>query len=84
MLTRSRAGVALVSDAAGRPEQAWVLNAVENTVSLVDVANKKAPKLSARIVLHDPTSPLLKQGRKAFETAEGVFDGHLCVCQLSS
>lgn len=68
-------GVALVSDAAGRPEQAWVLNAVENTVSLVDVANKKAPKLSARIVLHDPTSPLLKQGRKAFETAEASSTG---------
>ena len=42
-------GIALVSDADGRPEQAWVLNAVENTVSLVDVANEKAPYLSAEL-----------------------------------
>ena len=68
-------GIALVSDTAGRPEEAWVLNAVENTVSLVDVTATKAPKLSARIVLHDPTNPVLKQGRKAFETAEASATG---------
>ena len=52
-----------------------MLNAVENTVSLVDVTATKAPKLSARIVLHDPTNPVLKQGRKAFETAEASATG---------
>jgi YVTN family beta-propeller protein len=68
-------GIALVSDDVGRPSQAWVLNAAENTVSLVDVADREAPKLITSIVLNDPTLPLLKQGRKAFETAKASATG---------
>ena len=61
-------GIALESSV-GKPTRAWVLNAVANTVSVVDVRDPAKLKVSARIALHDPTHPALKRGRIAFETA---------------
>lgn len=68
-------GIALVSDTKGRPANAWVLNAVENTVSLVDVANAASPEVVATVALEDPTPPVIKRGRKAFETASASTTG---------
>lgn len=68
-------GIALVSDGEGHPENAWVLNAVENTVSLVDLADTSNPNLVTKVILEDPTQLLLKRGRKAFETASASATG---------
>ena len=68
-------GVALISANDGSPRQAWVLNAVENTVSLVDVSTTSNPRLVDTVVLEDPTEPVIKRGRKAFETAKASTTG---------
>ena len=68
-------GVALVSDATGAPLEAWVLNAVANTVSLVDVSTKDDPTLRTTITLADPTHPELKRGRIAFNDADASSTG---------
>ena len=68
-------GVALVSDAAGAPSEAWVLNAVANSVSLVDVSATDNPTLRATIALEDPTHPELKRGRIAFNDADASSTG---------
>ena len=68
-------GVALLSANDGSPKQAWVLNAVENTVSLVDVSTTSNPRLIDTVVLEDPTQPIIKRGRKAFETAMASTTG---------
>ncbi len=62
-------GIALAEDAGGKVSQAWVLNAVANTVSLVDFSDVWQPKTLDTIELHDPTHPVVKRGRGAFETA---------------
>lgn len=62
-------GIALLSSADGKPSQAWVLNAVANTVSLVDVSEPANPQLVESIALQDPTHPAVKRGRIAFNTA---------------
>ena len=63
-------GVALETTEAGAPSRAWVLNALENSVSLVDVADTSAPSVRSTIALEDPSDPELKRGRIAFNTAE--------------
>ena len=68
-------GVALVDESNGNPSQAWVLNAVENTVSMLDISRPADPKLVETIALADPTHPTLKRGRKAFETAAASTTG---------
>ena len=68
-------GVALVNAADGSPSQAWVLNAIENTVSMVDVADVHKPSVVDTVLLHDPTHPTIKRGRKAFETASASTTG---------
>jgi len=69
-------GLALESDpASGRPERAWVYNAVENSVSLVDVSRPAAPRVVATVTLDDPTEPLVKQGRLAFHDANATTTG---------
>lgn len=68
-------GVALESDAGGRPATAWVLNAVENSVSVVDVSDPSAPTESQRIALDDPTLPEVKAGLLAFNDAEASTTG---------
>ena len=68
-------GVALVSDSDGAPSEAWVLNAVANTVSLVDVSSTDSPSLTATIPLEDPTDAGIKQGRIAFNDADASSTG---------
>jgi YVTN family beta-propeller protein len=68
-------GIALESDAAGRPSKAWVLNAVANTVSLVDVSDPANPRLTDTITLDDPTHPVVKRGRIAFNDADASTTG---------
>jgi YVTN family beta-propeller protein len=62
-------GVALESSRRGAPWRAWVLNAVANTVSIVDVSKPSRPRVLDTIFLEDPTHPIVKRGRIAFETA---------------
>ena len=68
-------GVALVSDAEGKPLGAWVLNAVANSVSVVDLASPEAPTVTETIALEDPTHPVVKQGRIAFNDAHASTTG---------
>jgi len=68
-------GLALASDAAGRPGEAWVFNAVGASVSRVDVRDPSAPVELARIALDDPTHPEVKAGRVAFNDAAGSTTG---------
>lgn len=62
-------GIALQNTDDGKATLAWVLNAVANTVSLVDVSDPNTPKAIDTITLHDPTHPAVKRGRIAFNTA---------------
>ena len=62
-------GIALESSDTGKATWAWVLNAVANTVSLVDVADPTALEVVATVRLEDPTDPDVKRGRIAFNTA---------------
>jgi YVTN family beta-propeller protein len=75
-------GIALYSDGAGRPSQAWVFNAVANTVSLVDVSDAASPRVDDTIDLVDPTHPVVKRGRMAFNDAgastTGTFSCESC------
>ena len=48
-------GIALQSDDQGKPIQAWVLNVVANTVSVVDLSELDAPSVTSTVVLEDPT-----------------------------
>lgn len=50
-------------------KQAWVLNAIANTVSLVDISDPKNLKAKDTITLEDPTHPDFKRGRIAFNKA---------------
>lgn len=63
-------GIALTSQEDGKASKAWVLNAVANTVSLVDVSNPASLNSEATIPLEDPTPPTFKRGRIAFNTAK--------------
>ncbi|QDU19795.1 YncE family protein [Urbifossiella limnaea] len=67
-------GIALESRS-GKAAEAWVLNALANTVSVVDVADAKNPKVVATIALEDPTHPVFKRGRIAFNTAAASTTG---------
>ena len=68
-------GIALESDGDGQPRRAWVLNAVANTVSLVDVGDPAAPRVTATVPLEDPTHPAVKRGRVAFNDADASTTG---------
>ena len=68
-------GIALESDGAGNPSRAWVLNAVANTVSLVNLSNLRRPEVVATIPLHDPTPPAVKRGRIVFNDADASTTG---------
>ena len=67
-------GIALQQNE-GRLASAWVLNAVANTVSLVDLTNREAPQVISTITLSDPTHSEVKRGRMAFETAAASSTG---------
>jgi YVTN family beta-propeller protein len=75
-------GVALVSSEDNTAQWAWVFNAVANTVSLVDVSDPANPTLTATVTLEDPTHPVVKAGRIAFNDAgastTGTFSCESC------
>jgi hypothetical protein len=68
-------GIALVSDQQGRAALSWVLNAVANTVALVDVSNPERLQVLETITLEDPTHPAVKRGRIAFNKASASTTG---------
>ena len=68
-------GVALMSDDSGAPVGAWVLNAVANTISVVDLSSLADPVLVDTITLEDPTHPDVKRGRMAFNDADASSTG---------
>jgi len=65
----------LESDDDGAPLRAWVFNAIEDSVSLVDVSDPADPSETIRIPLEDPTDPVIKRGRIAFNDANGSTSG---------
>ncbi len=68
-------GLVLASDGGGQPAEAWVFNAVDASVSRVDVSDPTAPIETKRIALDDPTHPDVKAGRIAFNDANGSTTG---------
>jgi YVTN family beta-propeller protein len=62
-------GIALENSENGKSTRAWVLNAVANTVSLVDVSDPSNLQVQETFTLEDPTHPTVKRGRIAFNTA---------------
>jgi YVTN family beta-propeller protein len=63
-------GVALLSDGSGAPQTAYVLNTLENTVSVVDVSNPAALSETTEIpVGSDKTPDAVRRGRIAFNNA---------------
>lgn len=68
-------GVALQDAGDGERRLAWVLNAVSNSVSKVDVSVPERPTVLATVPLVDPTPAIYKAGRKAFNTARASSNG---------
>lgn len=62
-------GIALEPTRDGGLAGAWVLNAVANTVSLLDLSEPARPRVEKTIPLEDPTHPAFKRGRIAFNKA---------------
>ncbi|MGB0645446.1 MAG: hypothetical protein ACPGQF_11915, partial [Akkermansiaceae bacterium] len=62
-------GIALRSYEGGAPAQAWVLNAVENSISQINLSNPENPVVTSTIKLDDPTPAPFKRGRIAFNNA---------------
>lgn len=62
-------GIVLEPGEDGAPQRAWVLNAVANSVSVVDLSNPADLRVEGTIPLVDPTHPVFKRGRMAFNTA---------------
>ena len=75
-------GIALESNANGKPSRAWVFNAVANTVSVVNLSELAHPEVIESIPLPDPTHPAVKRGRIAFNDADvsttGTFSCASC------
>ena len=67
-------GIALVSDTDGAPSEAWVLNAIDNSVSLVAFEGGEG-ELITTLPLEDPTHPDVKRGRIAFNSASASSTG---------
>ena len=63
-------GIALENVEGGKASQAWVLNAVANSVSVVDVSDPASPQVAGFIPLHDPTHRQFKLGRTWFNDAD--------------
>jgi YVTN family beta-propeller protein len=68
-------GIALESAAGGKPSRAWVLNAVADTVSLVELSDPANPRVVDTILLKDPTHPTVKRGLIAFNKAAASTTG---------
>jgi YVTN family beta-propeller protein len=76
-------GIALRSDQNGAPYRAYVLNTLENTVSVVDVSNPAAPDHLQKFgVGSDPTLPAVRRGHiafaNAFASSSGTFSCESC------
>ena len=68
-------GIALRNAADGSPARAWVLNALANSVSKVNLAAVREPVVEQTIALADPTVPELRRGRIAFNDANASSTG---------
>jgi hypothetical protein len=68
-------GIALESTASGAPLRAWVLNAVADTVTVVDLSSPTNLLVERTIALEDPTFPEVKSGRLAFNNANASSTG---------
>lgn len=69
-------GIALLSDGAGAAQTAFVLNALESTVSVVDVTSPAAPVATRTLTLSsDPTPDPIRRGRIAFNSAHASSTG---------
>lgn len=68
-------GVKLVYDEDDALSEAWVMNAVANTVTRVDLASLSEPTIMSTIELHDPTPDEMKLGRIAFNDANASTTG---------
>jgi len=68
-------GVALHSDSNGAPVTAWVLNVVDNSVSVVDVSSPDSLSVATTIFLDDPTPADMKAGRLVFNDANASTTG---------
>jgi len=62
-------GIALEPAQGGKLSGAWVLNAVANTVSLLNLSDPAKLRVEDTIILEDPTHPAFKRGRIAFNRA---------------
>lgn len=68
-------GVALLSSPDGKPESGWVLNTVDNSVSIVDLSRLDAPIVTGVVPLPDPTPAEIKLGRAMFNNANASSTG---------
>ena len=68
-------GLALQNSDDGKPAQAWVYNAVANTVSVVDLTDPAKPSIAGFVALEDPTHKQVKLGRTWFNDADGSSTG---------
>ncbi|MDA0282865.1 MAG: PQQ-binding-like beta-propeller repeat protein, partial [Planctomycetota bacterium] len=78
ILARARVGAVprgVVVQSHGDQRTAWVFNAVDNSVTEVDVTSPKAPAIRATILLDDPTPARDKAGLAAFHTARASSSG---------
>lgn len=63
-------GVALENDT-----RAFVMNAVDNSVSVVDISDRTTPAVLGTITMIDPTHPEVRRGRAAFNDANASSTG---------
>ena len=68
-------GIALQNAESGKPSQAWVYNAVANTVSVVSLNDRTKPKIAGFVKLDDPTHRQVKLGRTWFNDADASSTG---------
>ncbi len=68
-------GVKLVYDEGDGLSEAWVMNAVSNTITRVDLSTLTEPSIMATIKLEDPTPDQMKLGRIAFNDANASTTG---------
>ena len=68
-------GIALESAESGKASRAWVLNAVANTISVVDVSDAARPRVVGFVPLKDPTHKQVKLGRTWFNDADTSSTG---------
>ncbi len=70
-------GVALRSSGSGAPDEAYVLNTLENTVAIVDLSDPESPVMVDKIgVGNDPTDDDVRRGRIAFNNAFASDSGN--------